>query len=99
MAVTADADRRHLQPHHLAEGFNELVLLRQGEEPDYNQRGLGAAYALYYLAKRAAVVAAALPPLPGTSPVRVLDVGAGTNATALARTRVTGRQSVVLGAA
>lgn len=84
-AAMLDRERRSITPDELAQGFSELAKLRHGGEPDYNARGLGTAYLLYYLARRALNTADAclsLGELSGN--VQVLDIGAGTNAGALA---------------
>lgn len=84
-AAVRDFDVRELGMSEVANGFTQLAGLRGGEEPDYNARGLGTAYLLYYCAKRAANAAVAFANLQQTEePVRVLDIGAGTNATSLA---------------
>jgi len=84
-AVALDRERRHITFDELAGGFSELAKLRQGEEPDYDARGLGTAYLLYYLARRALNTADACLELGElTGEIRVLDIGAGTNAGALA---------------
>lgn len=86
-AQAAEADRvaRDITPAELAAGFNHLARLRHGGEPDYEQRGLGTAYLLYYAAKRAAVVAAALDGQTEFPPhCHVLDIGSGTDAVSLA---------------
>lgn len=86
-ATAAEADRiaRKITAAELAEGFNHLARLRKGGEPDYEQRGLGTAYLLYYAVRRAGVIAAALVDQELTAgPVRVLDIGSGTDATSLA---------------
>ena len=84
-AAVCDRTTRGIGVDELAIGFTELAKLRHGGEPDYSARGLGTAYLLYYLAKRAVNAAAAcasLGEMPGS--VRVLDIGAGTNAAAVA---------------
>lgn len=84
-AAKLDRDRRAITPGEVANGFSELARLRRGVEPDYDARGLGTAYLLYYLARRALNTADACLSLDElTASVRVLDIGAGTNAGALA---------------
>ena len=56
--VAADAARRDLAERQLgagdlAAGFSELAKLRHTDEPDYSVAGVGPAYLLYYLPKRA----------------------------------------------
>ncbi len=83
-AARVDRAIRGITDDELAAGFSALANLRRGAEPNYEERGLGTAYLLYYLAKRAAnfAIGASAIELPlGT--VRVLDIGAGTNAATL----------------
>lgn len=69
----------------MADGFSELALLRAGQEPDYSSPGLPVAYAFRYLPKRVACILAALTRLGGRPlPRRVLDIGSGSGATAIA---------------
>ncbi len=84
-ATLRDQESRRISMEEVAIGFSELAKLRHGSEPDYATCGLGTAYLLYYLAKRAvnaAIACSTLRDLPAS--VRVLDLGSGTNAAALA---------------
>jgi len=76
---------RSLHVDDIAAGFSELSLLRAGQEPDYCSAGLPVAYAFRYLPQRVACILAGLTRLVGaTLPKRVLDIGSGSGATAIA---------------
>ena len=85
LAIDQDIARREISPCEIVEGFRQLTALRRGLEPDYGVRGVATAYAFLYLVQRAASIAALLSSeLIPRKPVRILDLGAGCGALALA---------------
>ena len=80
----------------IAAGFSNLAELRQGREPAYAADGTGAAYVLVYMVQRTAslVLAFDAAELP-SRPLRILDIGAGTGATAVALRVIERREDAV----
>jgi hypothetical protein len=71
----------------LAIGFRELQAMRRGANPDYDKLGVALAYIFKFMPFRVSSAVAALVLLQRQArrmPLRVLDIGSGTDATRLA---------------
>jgi SAM-dependent methyltransferase len=84
-AVRRTAQAQSLDVGAVARGYDELGKLRHGAEPDYSAPGISIAYALAYLPHRVSSVLGVLSSLAlPTTPRRVLDLGSGSGAVAIA---------------
>ncbi len=100
-AVRSIIGTRGDTPRELAAGFNEMskFWIRGGEDPNYDVRGAGLAYLLRYHPRTVSTAALVLPWLRLDAGARILDIGSGADAVALAWDLMAGPPGIDLTAA